>query len=77
MNNGLPVTGVKPNHLHNIVKPESPETVSGRQDNLVSLPYFDIPLMKVKFVMEQTPGKGVQIGSHISTPLVHAREETR
>ena len=77
MNNGLPVTGVKPDHLHNIVEPEPPEAISGRQDNFVSLPHFDIPLRKGKFVIEQISWKGVPIGLHISTPLVRAREETQ
>ena len=77
MDNRLAVTGVKPDHLHNIVEPETPETISGRQDNLVSLPYFDIPLMKGKFLIEQISWKGVPTGSHISTPPVHALEETQ
>jgi len=51
VDNGLPVTGVKSSHLHDIVETEPPKPISGRQDNFISLPDFDIPLiiMNVKF----------------------------
>ena len=48
VNNGLPVKGVKPNHLHDIVETEPPKSISGRQDNLISLPDFDMPLIIMK-----------------------------
>ena len=48
VNNGLPVKGVKPNHFYDIVETEPPKPISGRQDNLISLPDFDVPLIIMK-----------------------------